>query len=131
MVLLFLPMAQEYLGLFKMKPLKGVYEPADVPELTLQNYANGRWQRQLESYVAEHFGFREPIIRLYNQYVYDFFHKTYSEEISVGKDGWLYQKDGVLQYFGLKGQFHGLTNEQFKENLDIETRSLEIGRAHV
>ena len=129
MVLLFLPMAQEYLGLFKMKPLKGVYEPADVPELTLQNYANGRWQRQLESYVAEHFGFREPIIRLYNQYVYDFFHKTYSEEISVGKDGWLYQKDGVLQYFGLKGQFHGLTNEQFKENLDIETRSLVKIRA--
>ncbi len=129
MVLLFLPLAQEHLGLFKMKPLKGVFEPADVPELTLQNYADGKWQRQIEPYIAERFGFREPIIRLYNQYVYDFYHKTYSNEIAVGKDGWLYQKDGVIQYFGLKGQHHKLTNEQFKANLDVETRSLVKIRA--
>ena len=129
MVLLFLPLLQEHLGLFKFKPLKGVFEPADVPELTLQNYADGKWQRQVEPYIAERFGFREPVIRLYNQYVYDFYHKTYSEEIAVGKDGWLYQKDGVIQYFGLKEQHHGLTNEQFKENLDIEMRSLVKVRA--
>lgn len=129
MVLLFLPLAQEHLGLFKMKPLNGVFIPADVPELTYENYATGKWQQQVEPYIAENFGFREPIIRLYNQYVYDFFHKTYSNEITVGKDGWLYQKDGVIQYFGLKGQHHGLTNEQFKENLDIETRSLVKIRA--
>lgn len=129
MLLLFLPMAQEYIGLFKMKPLNGVYEPADEPKLTLENYTSGQWQRQLEAYVSEQFGFREPVIRLYNQYVYDFYHKTYSEEIAIGKDGWLYQKDGVIQYFGLKGQLHGLSNEQFKENLDVEIRSLVKVRA--
>lgn len=129
MLLLFLPMAQEHLGLFKMKPLSGVFEPADVPELTLENYTSGKWQAHMEPYIAERFGFREPIIRLYNQYVYDFYHKTYSEEIAVGKDGWLYQKDGVIQYFGLKGQHHGLTNEQFKKNLDVEVRSLVKIRA--
>lgn len=129
MVLLFLPLAQEHLGLFKMKPLNGVFVPADVPELTFKNYATGKWQQQVEPYIAERFGFREPIIRLYNEYVYDFFHKTYSNEITVGKDGWLYQKDGVIQYFGLKGQHHKLTNEQFKANLDVETRSLVKIRA--
>ena len=129
MVLLFLPLAQEHLGLFKMKPLNGVFIPADVPELTFKNYATGKWQQQVEPYIAEHFGFREPVIRLYNEYVYDFFHKTYSNEIAVGKDGWLYQKDGVIQYFGLKGQHHKLTNEQFKANLDVETRSLVKIRA--
>lgn len=129
MVLLFLPLFQEYTGVFKFKPLKGVYEPAKEPELTFQNYAEGNWQQQVEPYIAEHFGFREPLIRFYNQYVYDFYHKTYSDEIAVGKDGWLYQIDGVVQYFGLKGQRHGLTNEQFKENLDIETRSLLKVRA--
>lgn len=129
MALLFLPLLQEHLGIFKFKPLKGVFEPADVPELTLKNYANGKWQKQLEPYIAERFGFREPLIRLYNEYVYDFYHKTYSEEIAVGKDGWLYQKDGVIQYYGLKEQHHGLTNAQFKENLDIEMRSLVKVRA--
>ena len=129
MVLLFLPLLQEHLNLFKMKPLNGVYEPAKKPEFTMKDYASGKWQAQVEPYVSENFGFREPIIRFYNQYVYDFYHKTYSDEITVGKDGWLYQKDGVVQYFGLKGQRHGLTNEQFKENLDIETRSLVKIRA--
>lgn len=129
MVLLFLPLLQEHLNLFKMKPLNGVYEPAKKPEFTMKDYASGKWQAQVEPYVSENFGFREPIIRFYNQYVYDCYHKTYSEEISVGKDGWLYQKDGVIQYFGLKGQHHGLTNEQFKANLDVETRSLMKIRA--
>lgn len=129
MVLLLLPLLQEHFGIFKFKPLKGVFEPTDVPELTLQNYADGQWQRQVEPYIAERFGFREPLIRLYNQYVYDFYHKSYSDEIAVGKDGWLYQRDGVVQYYGLKGQRHGLTNEQFKENLDIEMRSLVKVRA--
>lgn len=124
MVLLFLPLAQEHLGLFKMKPLNGVYEPAKKPEFTMEDYSSGKWQTQVEPYVSENFGFREPIIRLYNQYVYDFFNKTYSQEVSIGKDGWLYQKDGVVQYFGLMGQRHGLSDEQFRENLDIETRSL-------
>lgn len=129
MVFLFSFIIQEHFGLFKMKPLKGVYEPADMPELTWQNYASGKWQAHVEPYVSENFGFHEPIIRLYNQYVYDFFHKTYSEEITVGKDGWLYQKDGVVQYYGLMGQRHGLSNEQFKANLDMETRSLVKIRA--
>ena len=129
MVLLFLPLAQEHFGLFKMKPLNGVFDPADVPELTMQNYATGKWQRQVEPYIAERFGFREPIIRLYNQYVYDCYKKTYSGEVAIGKDGWLYQKDGVVQYYGLMGQRHGLSNEQFKANLDMETRSLVKIRA--
>lgn len=124
MVLLFLPLAQEHLGLFKMKPLNGVYEPTKKPEFIMEDYASGNWQTQVEPYVSENFGFREPIIRLYNQYVYDFFNKTYSQEVSIGKDGWLYQKDGVVQYFGLMGQRYGLSEEQFRENLDIETRSL-------
>lgn len=129
MVLLFLPLAQEHLSLFKMKPLNGVYEPAKKPEFNMKDYTSGKWQALVEPYVSENFGFREPIIRLYNQYVYDFFHKTYSQEVSIGKDGWLYQKDGVVQYFGLMGQRHGLSDEQFKENLDIETRSLVKIRA--
>ena len=129
MGLLWLPLLQEHFGCFQFEPLNGVFEPTELPELTLDNYADGKWQRQVEPYIGEHFGFREPLIRLYNQYVYDFYNKTYSNEIAVGKDGWLYQKDGVIQYFGHKGEFHGLTNEQFMEKLDLEIRSLVKIRA--
>lgn len=129
MVLLFLPLSEERLQLFKFKSLSGVYHKAPKPEFNFQNYKSGLWQQQVESYLSENFGFRIPIIRMYNQYVYDFYHKTFNQEIAVGNDGWLYQKDGVLQYFGLEGQRYGLSNEQFEASLALETRCLVKIRA--
>lgn len=129
MTLLFLPLVQEHFQVFQFRPLKGVFNPAPEPEFSMKSYAQGQWQEQTEDYLGEHFGFREPVIRLYNQYVYDFYNKTYSSEISVGRDRWLYQKDGVTQYYGLMGQRHKLSNEAFEENLAIETRSLVKIRA--
>ena len=125
MTLLFLPLLQQCLHPFKMKPLNGVFVPTEVPELTFDNYKSGKWQAKVEPYISENFGFREPVIRLYNQYVYDFFNKTYSEEAAVGKDGWLYHKGVVNQYYGLMNSQYNLSNEEFKNNLDIEIRSLK------
>lgn len=124
MILLFLPLLQERFQLFKMKPLKGVYIPSELPELTLKNYSSGHWQKQIEPYISENFGFREFVIRLYNQYVFDFYNKTYSGEVAVGKDGWLYQIDAINQYYGLMNSRHNRTNKQSKEDLDLEVRSL-------
>lgn len=129
MLFLFLPMMEEHFKLFKFQRLSGVYHKAPKPELTFENYKNGQWQRQTETYISENFGFRIPVIRMYNQYVYDFYHKTFSGEITVGKDGWLYQKDGTVQYFGRMNQRHNLSNEEFEQNLAIETRSLVKIRA--
>ena len=129
MTLLFLPLLQQHLNFVKMKPLNGVFEPTEKPELTLKNYTSGQWQARVEPYISENFGFREFVIRLYNQYVFDFYSKTYSGEVAVGKDGWLYQKDGINQYFGLMNSRYHRTNEQFKENLDLEMRSLTKIRA--
>ena len=69
MVFLFVPVIQEWGGVFPVKPLKGVFEPTPKPELTFDNYKSNIYQTQIEKYVSEHFGMREPIIRLYNQYM--------------------------------------------------------------
>ena len=124
MLVLFAPALESYLHLFKFRPFSGAYHPAPKPEFSLDNYKQGLWQSQTEKYVSENFGFREPVIRMYNQYVYDFFKKTYSHEIAIGKDGWLYQKDGINQYFGLMNSRYHRTNEEFKADLDREIRSL-------
>ena len=129
MALLFLPLTEAHFKLFKFERLSGVYHKAPKPELTFETYKNGQWQQQSETYIGENFGFRIPVIRLYNQYVYAFYHKTFSNELVIGKDGWLYQKDGVVQYYGRMNQRHNLTNEEFEQNLAIETRSLVKIRA--
>ena len=129
MLVMFAPALEARFHLFKFKPFSGVYVHAPKPEFSFDNYKEGKWQSQTEKYVSENFGFREPVIRLYNQYVYDFFKKTYSNEISIGEDGWLYHRDGVQQYYGLLGQRFQLDNEQIQENLDVEIRSLVKIRA--
>ena len=94
-ILAFLPMAQEHLHLFDLKQLVGVMVEAKKPELTKENYVSGQYQQQMEAYAGQNFGFHESIIRLYNQYLYDFYRKTYNEEIIPGRDGWFYYQQNV------------------------------------
>ena len=129
MALLFAPMAEEQFQLFQFKRLSGVYHKAPKPEFTFDNYQKGAWQKQAETYASENFGFRIPVIRMYNQYIFSLFHKSFSGEIAVGKDGWLYQKDGTLQYYGKMNQRYRRTNEEFEHDLAVETRSLVKIRA--
>ena len=58
MVFLFLALIQQWTGLFPIRPLGGVIEPTPKPELTLENYRNTQYQRQLEAYISENFGLR-------------------------------------------------------------------------
>lgn len=100
MVLLFLPMLQERLFHIPLKPLNGVTEKTEKPEFSLQSYRSGAYAKQEEAYLGENFGFREPIIRLYNQYLWDCYRKTYAHDVVAGKKGWLYNPESVNDYYG-------------------------------
>ena len=100
MVLLFLPLLQERLFHIPLKPLNGVTEKAEKPEFSLQSYRSGAYAKQEEAYLGANFGFREPIIRLYNQYLWDCYRKTYAHDVVAGKKGWLYNPESVNDYYG-------------------------------
>ena len=121
-VLAFLPMAQEHLHLFKLKHLVGVMVEAEQPELTMENYVSGRYQQQMEAYVGQKFGFHESIIRLYNQYLFDFYRKTYNEEIIPGRDGWFYYQQNVNDYYGTEMYRWQPTVEEARTTYDREAR---------
>ena len=100
MVLLFLPLLQGRLFHIPLKPLNGVTEKAEKPEFSLQSYRSGAYAKQEEAYLGANFGFREPIIRLYNQYLWDCYRKTYAHDVVAGKKGWLYNPESVNDYYG-------------------------------
>lgn len=102
MVLLFVPIIQEYTGVFPVRSLAGVFVKTEKPQLTLDSYASGKFQGQTERYVSENFGLREPVIRLYNQYVWDFYRKTYVKTIIPGKEKWLYGKEFIDDLEGIR-----------------------------
>lgn len=111
-VLLFLPLAQYSFGVFKFRPLWGSASKASKPDFTFSNLASGKYQSGIEKYISENYGFRQPTIRLYNQYLWTFFKKTYANDVVIGKNGWLYFDKNVKTYYGTYQQ------TIFKDNAD-------------
>ena len=124
MVLLFVPITQEWTGLFPVKPLRGAFEPTPKPELTFDNYRSNTYQTQLEKYSSEHFGLREPVIRLYNQYVWSAYNKTYCHFIVPGKQGYLYYALAVNEHYGTELLHHYESNEKAMKTADKELRMM-------
>ena len=100
MVFLFSFMIQEHFKPFKTKELMGYFMKPNKPEFRWEWYKNGYLQQSIEKYIANNYGFREPIIRLYHQYCWDFFGKEYVSYIHSGKERWLYYGHNIEDYYG-------------------------------
>ena len=100
MTFLFMPLLQGRFHLIPLKPLNGVTIETEKPEFGLDVYRSGDYAKQEEAYVGEHFGFREPVIRLYNQYLWSCYRKTYAHDVVAGKKGWLFNPESVSDYYG-------------------------------
>ena len=100
MVMMFAFIVEKQTKMFTFKPLNGVFFPTPDPKLTFETYRTAEFQLQFEPFLKEHFGFREPLIRFYNQFLFDFFKKSYNNNIVIGKDNWLYFLQHVNDYYG-------------------------------
>ena len=100
MVFLFSFMIQEHFKPFKIKELTGYFLKPNKPKFCWEWYKNGYFQKSIEHYITNNYGFREPIIRLYHQYCWDFFGKEYVSYIHSGKERWLYYGHNIEDYYG-------------------------------
>ena len=100
MLLLAMFTVQQHVHLFSFEPLNGVFEPTPKPSPSFKSFCSTDYQTQTENHIRENFGFREPLIRFYDQFLYDFFRTTYNEEVVIGKDHWFYFKQHVNEYYG-------------------------------
>lgn len=101
-ILLFAPMLQEHLHLFKFNPLAGVVEEKPMPKMTLRNWQNRTIQTSAEAYLKYHCGFREPLTRFYNQYLWDCYHTSTQfrkGQLMLSDDGWLFESGNVEEYY--------------------------------
>lgn len=108
-VILFMPMAQEHLRLFDLKPLTGVVPEDPMPSPTLSHVANQSLQRWVESHLRLNYGFREPLTRMYNQYRWDVFDQSTlleNKRLFISDDGWIYESQHVEEYYSGKGRYY-------------------------
>jgi hypothetical protein len=123
-VLLFASMVQNRFNWQLYKPLKGVVVDQPMPELTFENYRDGIFQQQTEQHLKQHFGFRDPLFRLYNQYLWDFYGKTPVTEgqVSFGKDGWMYEPWVVADHYQRQFLNYALDSTQMATKLIEEAK---------
>ena len=128
-VLAFLPMLQGWFHWFSTKPLNGVTETVEKPAFELDAYRSGAYAKEAEAYTSQHFGFREPIIRLYNQYLWNCYHKTYAHDVVAGKESWLFYPQSVRDYYGQELlRWHASTDEA-REKFDREVKYMNWSRS--
>lgn len=117
MVFLFMPFLN-----IKLKPLYGVFEKTMKPALTMETYKSGKYQAEIEKYVSENYGFRDVTIRIYNQYLWSFYHKTYVKYVVVGKDSWLYFEQNANDYYGSEMYRWFSSTEDARETFERKAR---------
>ena len=122
MILLFMPLLQGRFQLIPLKPLNGVTIETEKPDFNLEAYRSGDYAKQEEAYLGEHFGFREPVIRLYNQYLWSCYKKTYAHDVMAGKQGWLYTPESVSDYYGTELLNWQPSVEEAKSNFEREVK---------
>lgn len=123
-VLMFLPLIQQLTKFVTVRGLDGATVEAEQPELTFDSYKDMSYQAQLEKYLADHFGFRESVIRLYNQYLL-LYRKTYAADVVVGKDRWLYSKSSVLDHYRQRPYAYAADNEALKRRFETDLSRLK------
>ena len=125
-LLLFASLFQSITHLWNFKELNGVEIPAPMPKTTLQGFCDGRFQDSTEAYLKQHFGFRQPLIRLHNQYVWDFYQTSKSNQyiLALGKDGWLYEPWVVDDYYQVQFLQHAPDADKMTQQLAEEAKRI-------
>ena len=125
MIFLFLPLMQKELNIFKIKSLEGVTLKTEKPVLSLNNIATTEYQGAIERYISENFGFRESVIRLYNQYIWTLFDKTYCDNVIIGKDKWLFNEKSVKDHYESLTYEYAKSEEELIKKFDKDIERLK------
>lgn len=100
-VVLTVPIFEKYLKVFDKIPLSGYVAPNDEVGLSLESWFSGKFQGNKDKVLAENFGFRNTLVRLYNEVNYSIFNKSSSPYLIVGKERYLYEEWYIKAHYGM------------------------------
>ena len=105
-----------------MKPLNGFTENLQPTQLSFQTYYNGSYQKYLTKYAKQNTGFREFLIRNYNQFAYSLLDKITNNTIVKGSNDELYLTMYLDEVIGksLARQFGNVENAKADARRNVE-----------
>ncbi|HOZ29332.1 MAG TPA: hypothetical protein PLL66_00275 [Bacteroidales bacterium] len=100
MVLLSVPMIQNFTGWFHEKPLNGAYIPAVKPKISIKSIWNETYQDSCIKYIEENIGFHNFLVRFNNQMIFSVLRESPIKGPVIGKDGVLFEESYIISYLG-------------------------------
>ena len=100
LLLLLFPVIQENFHWFKPAPLNGYFVPRKQTGFSASSWFAGTYQDSCTAYLRENTGFRNDLIRLYNQLDYSLFSTPHAAKIILGKKGYLFSDEYITAYLG-------------------------------
>jgi len=118
---------QQGTGLFKFKELNGVTETQSKPEMTRDGFLKGAFQQDMEAYLKQNYGFREPLTRLYNQILWTFFRYAQVVEdmrVLITDDNWMFEVWTVEEYYQSRSYNYAEDSLGMAQKLEEEAQRL-------
>ena len=121
-------MIQQATGVFSFKELSGVTVEQAKPTLSSTSFIEGTYQAETEAYLQQHYGFREPLTRLYNQSLWTLFRYSKvveDQRIVITKDNWIFETPTVEEYYQSRVYYKGIDySEQLYKDFEAEAQRL-------
>lgn len=117
-----------------MKPLNGFTDVLQPETLSFKTYYDGSYQNYLTQYAKLNTGFREPLIRSYNQFAFSCLDKITNNTIVKGSNNELFLNSYLEEYQGqtLANKFGTVDNAKVfaQQQLEETLKFIQILEAH-
>ncbi len=110
--MLWLPLVQQNLELFEISTVVGAYKMPVEPEYDENTVWSGEFQDKYSDYFKYQVGFRDLLVRLYNQIAFSLYDEAHLSNVVVGKNNQLFQDFYIDAYVGKDFVGENLINEQ-------------------
>lgn len=115
--ILWLPVIQANLSIFKGGELKGAYTLPTDTSFSWAGWFNGSFAPKRTEYLSKNFGLRADFVRLHNQLKYWLFKSSVNDKIIIGKYDYLYGDNYIDEYYG--------TNYKGEQEINYKTDLLK------
>ncbi|GAA4462490.1 sugar O-acetyltransferase [Nemorincola caseinilytica] len=130
-VLVFAPMAQHGLGLYKSRPLDGAVTIAPDAQWSMRAWWNGEYQDAKNKYLNDNMGFRPDLVRLNNEIDNRLFRRLHANNVVMGRDGCLYEQGYIDEYTGLEYQKDSIIRRQLIRLRRVQDTLEQLGKTFV
>lgn len=100
LVVLWLPLLQFWTHVVPEKKLSGAYISHEKPALSVKNWFDGTYQQQSDLYWNDTLGFHTTMVGLRNSFCFHVFKQANAQNVVVGKDNFLFEKDYIDAFNG-------------------------------